>query len=181
MDTDVVGLEADDQLVNDRVDDVRSRVRVAVGEATVHQLNRERQRPTADACSAAADTDTDTDAPIAGAVAGADEVCLRALERGASGGEDRGAAHFVEREARDDERRVARGPRVRREHVACDRVQERLESPHRRLRVLSRRALQFLKFSCIVYSCIYNIPLTIYISCIHNLFLQYRYLSCIKF
>ena len=43
------------------------------------------------------------------------------------------------------------------------------------------RALQFLKFSCIVYSCIYNKPLSIYIWCIHNLFLQYRYLSCIKF
>ena len=43
------------------------------------------------------------------------------------------------------------------------------------------RALQFFKFSCILYSCIYNKPLTIDISCIHNLFLQYRYLSCIEF
>ena len=43
------------------------------------------------------------------------------------------------------------------------------------------RALQFLKFSCIVYSCIYNKILTIYILCIHNLFLIYRYLSCIEF
>lgn len=109
----MVGLEADDQLMDDRVDDVRTRVGVAVREATVHPLDLQRLRPTGSASSTP----------------------------GASGGEDRGAAHFVESEARDDERRVARGPRVRREHVARDRVQERFEAPDRSLRVLPRLVL----------------------------------------
>ena len=42
-----------------------------------------------------------------------------------------------------------------------------------------KRALHFLKFSCIVYSCIDLKQFTIYISCIDNFYLKYRYLSCV--
>ena len=40
-------------------------------------------------------------------------------------------------------------------------------------------ALQFLKFSCIVYWYINLKQFAIYISCIDNFYLKYRYLSCI--
>ena len=45
--------------------------------------------------------------------------------------------------------------------------------------LLRNRALQFLKFLCIVDSCIDLKQFTIYISCIDNFYLKYRYLSCI--